>query len=181
VLSPRLDRGKDRWSAPEPTAGKLSVLSAGPPPSVPALRGLPGWLAAVGPLPHVVALCGLLGWLAAVGPLPHVVALCGLLGWLAVGDPGASAVLVSAGGTARKESVISQGGTPVFGRVLSVSGFATPGFKESVISQGGTPVFGRALPVSGFATPGVKESGFAAPGLAAGGSAAPAPCWPPFA
>jgi hypothetical protein len=115
---------------------------------------LPGWLAAVGPLPHVVALCGLPGWLAAVGPLPHVVALCGLPGWLAVGDPGASAVLVSAGGTARKESVISQGGTPVFGRVLSVSGFATPGF---------------------------KESGFAAPGLAAGGSAAPAPCWPPFA
>jgi hypothetical protein len=42
VPSPGFDRGSDGWSAPEPTAGKFSVLSAGRPP-------------------HVLALCGLLG------------------------------------------------------------------------------------------------------------------------
>src|SRR5215467_9005742 len=93
VLSPGLVRGEDRWSAPEPTAGKLSVLSAGPAPSVPAPLGSPGWPAAAGPLaelappgwlpvagapPHEPAS---LGGLAAAGPPPHVVApLGGLTG-----------------------------------------------------------------------------------------------------
>jgi hypothetical protein len=110
--SPGFDRGKDRWSAPEPTAGKLSVLSAGPPPTVLAPPGLPGWPAVAG------------------GPLACV-------------------VLAPAGGTARKESVISQGGTPVFGRVLSASD----------------------LPASGFPASCFAVLGFAGPGLAVEGSA----------
>jgi len=110
--SPGFDRGKDRWSAPEPTAGKLSVLSAGPPPTVLAPPGLPGWSAVAG------------------GPLACV-------------------VLAPAGGTARKESVISQGGTPVFGRVLSASD----------------------LPASGFPASCFAVLGFAGPGLAVEGSA----------
>jgi hypothetical protein len=173
VLSPGFDLGKGRWSAPGPTVGKLSVLSAGsapsayvlpgmrgrlaaagPPPQAPAplgwlavggalphLPGLLGWLAADGALPHVPGLLdwlavggvlphvpGLLGWLAAGGVLPHVAAPRGLLGWLAAGVPEASVALGPAGGTARKESVISQGGTPVFGRALPASGFAAARF-----------------------------------------------------
>jgi len=157
VLSPGFDPGKDRWSAPGPTVGKLSVLSAapapsasvppgmrgwlaaaGPPPQVPAplgwlavggvllhVPGLLGWLAVGGVLPHVP---GLLGWLAADGVLPQVAAPRGLLGWPAAGVPEASVALGPAGGTARKESVISQGGTPVFGRALPASGFAAARF-----------------------------------------------------
>ncbi len=94
MLSPGFDPGKDRWSAPEPTAGKLSVLSAGPPRPV-------------------LAPLGLLGWAAVIGALACV-------------------ALAPAGGTARKESVISQGGTPAFGCVLPTSDlpascFAAPG------------------------------------------------------
>jgi hypothetical protein len=110
--SPGFDRGKDRWSAPEPTAGKLSVLSAGPPPPVLAPLGLPGWPAVVG-------------------------------------APLACVVLAPAGGTARKESVISQGGTPVFGRALPASD----------------------LPASGFPASCFAVLGFAAPSLAVEGSA----------
>jgi len=102
MLSPGFDPGKDRWSAPEPTAGKLSVLSAGPPRPVLAPLGLLGWAAVVG------------APLACVAPAP-------------------------AGGTARKESVISQGGTPVFGCVLPASD----------------------LPVSCFAAPGLAVAGSA--------------------
>ena len=68
VLSPESARGKDRWSAPEPTAGKLSVLSAGPGPSVSALPGMPGQAAAAGP-DHELAPPG---WLAFAGPPPQV-------------------------------------------------------------------------------------------------------------
>ncbi len=189
VLSPGFDLGKDRWSAPGPTVGKLSVLSAGsapsasvlpgmrgrlaaagPPPQAPAplgwlavggvlphMPGLLGWLAADGALPHGPGLLGwlaaggvlshvpglldwsaadgalphgpgLLGWRASGGVLPHVAAPRGLLGWLAAGVPEASGALGPAGGTARKESVISQGGTPVFGRALPASGFAAARF-----------------------------------------------------
>src|SRR5215467_3846401 len=100
VLSPGLVRGEDRWSAPEPTAGKLSVLSVGPAPSVPAPLGSPGWSAAAGPLQVLAPLGGLaaagppaqvlapLGGLAAAGP-PHVVAsLGGLTGIGAVSHGG---------------------------------------------------------------------------------------------
>jgi hypothetical protein len=117
VPSPGLDRGTDGWSAPEPTAGKFSVLSAGPPP------------------PVLVPL-GLLGWPAVVGA------------------PTAGVVLAPAGGTARKESVISQGGTPVFGRVSPSSDLPASGFPASCFA------------VLGFAAPGL-----AAPGLAVEGNA----------
>jgi hypothetical protein len=120
--SPGFDRGKDRWSAPEPTAGKLSVLSAGPPPPV-------------------LAPLGLLGWPAAVGA------------------PLACVALASAGGTARKESVISQGGTPVFGRVLPASDLPASDLPAS------------DLPASCFADLGFADLGFAAPGLAVEGGA----------
>jgi hypothetical protein len=66
----------------------------------------------------------------------------------------ACVVLAPAGGTARKESVISQGGTPVFGRVLSASGFPASGF-----------------PASGFPASCFAVLGFAGPGLAVEGSA----------
>jgi len=108
--SPGFDRVKDRWSAPEPTAGKFSVLSAGPPPPVLTPLGLPGWPAVVGPPPACV-------------------------------------VLAPAGGTARKESVISQGGTPVFGRVLPSSGLPASGFPASCFA------------VLGFAAPGLAVEG----------------------
>jgi hypothetical protein len=108
VLSPAFGRGKDGWSAPGPTAGKFSVLSAGPPPPVLTPRGL-------------------LGWLAAAGPPLHVLPPRGLLGWPAAGTPWACVALAPAGGTARNESVISQGGTPVFGRAPPASGSAAPG------------------------------------------------------
>jgi hypothetical protein len=141
VLSLGFGWGRDRA---EPTAGKFSVLSGGP-PSVLVLRGLPGSLSAAGLLPQVLAARGLPGWSAADPPLACV-------------------TLAPAGGTARKESVISQGGTPVFGRVLPVSDFAASGFA-----------------VSGCAVLGCAVLGFASPGLAVGGSAAPVPGWPPFA
>jgi len=115
--SPGFDRGKGCWSAPEPTAGKLSVLSAGPPPPVLAPPGLPGCPADVG-------------------------------------APLACVVLAPAGGTARKESVISQGGTPVFGRVLSASDLPA-----------------SDLPASGFPASCFAVLGFAAPGLAGAGNA----------
>jgi hypothetical protein len=108
--SPGFDRGKDRWSAPEPTAGMLSVLSAGPPPPV-------------------LAPVGVLGW-------PAVVVA-----------PPACVVLAPAGGTARKESVISQGGTPVFGRVLPASDLPASGFPASCFA------------VLGFAAPGLAVEG----------------------
>ena len=177
VLSPEFVRGKDRWSAPESTAGKLSVLSADPAPSVPAPPGstgsltaagpthelaLPGWLAAAGPPPHAVALPG---WLAAAGPPPHALASLGglagigavsqggaprgLLGRPAVGTPGADEALASAGGTARKESVISQGGTPVFGRVLPAAGFAAVGFAAPRFDAPGLAAVGSAALVPG--------------------------------
>jgi hypothetical protein len=155
ALSPGFDRGRDGWSAPEPTAGKLTVLSAGPPPPVPVpvpvLGGLLGWLAAAAPPPQVPAARGMLDWLAAAGPL------------------GAGVALAPAGGTARKESVISQGGTPVFGRALPSSDLPS-----------------SDLPASGFAPSGLAASavvapGFAAPGPAVGGSVAPVPGWPSFA
>lgn len=108
---PGSDRGKDRWSAPEPTAGKVSVLSAGPPPAV------------------LVPL-GSLGWWPAV-----------------VGAPTTGVVLAPAGGTARKESVISQGGTPVFGRVPPSSDLPASGFPASCFA------------VLGFAVPGLAVEG----------------------
>ena len=40
--------------------------------------------------------------------------------------------LASAGGTAMKESVISHGGTPVFGRGVSAGGIAAAGNAESI-------------------------------------------------
>jgi hypothetical protein len=117
MLSPGFDRGKDRWSAPESTAAKLSVLSAGPPPPVLVPPGLLGWPAAGG-------------------------------------APLACVALAPAGGTARKESVISQGGTPVFGRVLPASDLPASGFPASCFA------------VLGFAAPGlaVEEGAPLVPG-----------------
>jgi len=120
---------------------------AGAPPHEPASLG---GLAAAGPPPHVVAP---LGGLTGIGAVSHGGAARRPLCWLAVGAPGAGEALASASGTARKESVISQGGTPVFGRGLPSSGFAA----------------------AVFAAPRFDTPGFDAPGLAAVGSAALVP------
>jgi hypothetical protein len=232
VLSPEFVRGKDRWSAPEPTAGKLSVLSVGPAPSVPAPLGSPGWsagagplhelappgwsaaagtpaqvlaplgwLAATGPPPHALAVLAPAGWLASVDPLAHVAASLGwpsfvgsppqvlaLLGWPAAAGPPPH-VAASLGGLAGIGAVSHGGaprrppGWPAVGAPGAAEALAPPGGtarKESVISQGGTPVFGRVLPASGFdaaglAAPRFDAPGFDEPGLAAAGSAALVP------
>jgi hypothetical protein len=113
----------------------------------------PGWLAFAGSPPHVFAP---LGGLAGIGAVSHGGVPRGLLAWLAVGAAGEE--LASTGGTARKESVISQGGTPVFGRVLPASGFAAGGFAEP-----------------GRDAPGRDAAGFDPPGLGPVDSAAPGP------
>jgi len=127
------------------------------PPGWPAFAGAPphelaslGGLATAGPPPHVFAP---LGGLTGIGAVSHGGAARTPLCWLAVGAPGAGEALASAGGTARKESVISQGGTPVFGRVLPSSDFAA----------------------AVFAVPRFDAPGFDTPGLAAVGSAALVP------
>jgi hypothetical protein len=107
--------------------------------ALPHVPGLLGWLAADAVLPHVP---GLLGWLAADGALLHGAAPRGLLGWLAAGVPEAGVALGPAGGTARKESVISQGGTPVFGRALPASGFAAACFAGPGSAGGAAPMLG---------------------------------------
>src|SRR5262249_14676430 len=143
------------------------AAAAGPPPHALAVLAPAGWLASVDPPAHGGAPPGRLafagsppqvlaslGVVAAAGPPPHVVAPLGemagigavshggaprrLPSWLAIGSPGADEAV----GTARNESVISQGGTPVFGRVLPASGVAAAGFAAP-----GLAAVGRAAPL----------------------------------
>jgi hypothetical protein len=111
VLSPGFAPGNDLRPAPESTAGKFSVLSAGSPIPVRGLRGALGGRLAAGPAP--------------AGAVP----------------------LASTGGTARKESVISQGGTPVFGRALSVSGLAAEGNAGLAVGNAEPAARGKPEPV----------------------------------
>jgi hypothetical protein len=110
-------------------------------------------------------------------------------GWAAAAGPPTCAPLASAGGTARKESVISQGGTPVFGLVLPASdlsapGVPVPGFPAPDLSAPGMPVPGFPAPdlsAPGMPVPGFPAPGFPVPGLAAEGIVAPVGGGPPFA